>query len=242
MEPPENFEGDMRVPSSFAVYGVSSGFLFNYWSTLMILLIFLVLAVVAAILFKYFAQSNKEELTSILKELKIMLKWNLFLMLFCSNIDEIYLYSYLEFGATGKTNKMAVRSFGILLAIVMLVLSIGILGQTCFVIYKFHKMRKQVWNGSLSNKELESYKEKWQTHKVLFLAFKTNKLTTQGYMIIFLVRAILFIFIIAFGGSNPIAQTTLILLLNIAMLIFTAIKRPCIDLMNNIELIVYELI
>lgn len=74
----------------------------------------------------------------------MIVRWNLFIMIFCSSFDEIIVYSYFEFGFSGNYNNSIIKTFGIIIAILSIALMLKLYYDTVKIAYTFQKVKRQV--------------------------------------------------------------------------------------------------
>ena len=231
------------VPYVFAKNHVNSCFLVNFWEPLMMLLILVGFLVVILVLDWVVSQKknlNKKSLGyKIILRAKVMILNFLIVQLYGLYGDVVF-YAFIDFQTTQPTAGLNLLSlFSILfLATAMLFgffLHINLL--------KRYQNVKRHYGGNPETKQhLENWLNDHEGIQVIFGDFKDSSLGCQSFLFILTVRDLLFSLILATLFNHPLTECILILLMNVAMLVYLFIKRPFKEIMAQVQQVVLELI
>ena len=134
---------------------------------------------------------------------KIVVRWNLLLLIFCGNFDEVALYSSLEFKTLRINNFLTFLSFAFSLAFVGAALFV--IGQTVYIVYKYQKIKRSPADIEIKKEEMRRFAEKWEYYQVLFRGYKDDSMIKQAYMFFFVVRIAVYNLIVAYLIDHPLA-------------------------------------
>lgn len=88
----QNFEVG-ELPENFAKFNVNTNFIVNFWRPVLTLIILLGLSGIFKLFEIIFDKYHKGTGSYVAKRLKVLIKYNLILLIFCSNYDGIVLFS-----------------------------------------------------------------------------------------------------------------------------------------------------
>jgi len=227
----EDTSDSPHLSNNFGYYKLTSSFVSNCFQSLGILA-----AIVAGIGMVYlvlYLTSPSSKIHKICKTLMEILKWNLFLIMFCGMIGDIVFFSSFEFRKAQFDNAFSVVSF------------VSCLLMNCLSTYVFYKLIQVNLNLQRTRDKAGSMKvaeSKWQSCKVFFHSYKNKKFSQQAFMIFFLIRVLSFYLIIAYFSAYPFFQIIMISIISFLIVIYLIIVRPFKSVLNNINQIVFELI
>ena len=207
-----------KLPGKFDQYQFHSAFLVNYWQNMTSLAIILGVILVLSLL--SFTSKLFKKRIYILEKLKLIVKWNFFLMIFCTNFDGIVLGTSLELRTTHLNTPAAAISF--ISCLFFNALSIFILGLLVHIIRDLRRAQYKVSPIGLENKRLN----RWEEYQVFYAGSKEDSLIRHIFMFPYLLRLYLFNFTISYVFSYPLAQTIIITLLNLIILLYILVIKP----------------
>mmetsp|Transcript_20369 Transcript_20369/g.17667 ORF Transcript_20369/g.17667 Transcript_20369/m.17667 type:complete len:283 (+) Transcript_20369:344-1192(+) len=199
------------------------------------------LVIMAGERFAYYKSWKK--IYPILYQLKVITRSNIFIMLLCSSFDEIILYSHLEFHNQDNYGNSTVKAFGIILAIAGIFIMLYLMINGLMIVTNYQKIKKNVSSmieTKEGKKQLEEFSAKWENYTLFFRGYKDRSIKTQGYLLLYLTRLILFSMVITFLIDYSLVQISLILAMNIFMLVYNIAVRPTLSKNNITELCTYE--
>jgi len=82
-----------ELPENFSKYQLHSSFLVNFWRTITSLLIVLAFGFLFYLLEKLFYKLDKPRFEKVMEKFKNLMWFNLSLLIFCTNVDGIVLFS-----------------------------------------------------------------------------------------------------------------------------------------------------
>ena len=128
------------IPPNFSKYELHSRYVINYWSTFITLLILMGFAMsfsgIQVLMNKYKFTKHKD----LIATLTLIFRWNLFLLIFLSQMDEITLYSTLELSTLSISNFLEFLSF--ILSISCIAIALLVMYKMLYIAIKFIKIRK----------------------------------------------------------------------------------------------------
>ena len=221
---PSNVQSKFKYtnpPGKFSDYQFHSSFIVNYWQVMSSLSVVLVLIVVlTAVLF---LTKKKPKVHQLISRLTLIVKWNFFLMMFCTNFDGIVISTSLEFNTFSANSPQAIGSL-----IVCLVVNILAFSNFAFVFYIIRDLHKA---DQKQNLQLPSTtkKNRWREFQIYFKGSQTKSFSQRIFMLPYLMRFYVFYAIIGFLFDYPLLQTSFILILSSTFLLYMIIKKPFVS-------------
>jgi len=155
--------------------------------------------------FEYlFDKFNKKGPKYVFERLKIITKWNFCLLLFCSNYDEIALFSSLELRTIAI--RSAYSTVSTVICVVFLLLSTLVLIGNFLLIKSSRKVLTQVNCFTKAERFRKiAFNKKWESVQVLFKGFKDSSFIQQAFLFFFVLRLALFNYMVAYMFAYPLA-------------------------------------
>lgn len=227
------------VPYVFAKREVPATFLLNFWDDLMVVLI------VMGLLFTfwtfellYWNIDQKDAFYHILRTLR-MFTQNFFLTQLYSIFGDVVLFSILEYRVLNFDNGLAGGGFAV--SFIFWLILFGTLAYHVYLVIKYQRIRK----AAIQIKSLQTLDEFVRSKKsisVLFGEFKDQSILQQLVLFFFILRDLLFNFMLTMLFDHPIVQTSLFLFLNLLIIALLFFKRPFQSVFQAIQQYVYEAI
>ena len=214
----EQFE-KYSLPENFEEYELDSSFFLNYWGNLSSLLIVLAAIVLLSFITRY--TKRFQNLHLVLYRVKLIAKWDFFLMIFYSSCDGIAFFSSLQF-RTMHFHSIT-SSLSSLTCIIMVILTPIILFWTFYIIRDINKIKSQSIFPAAKKREAL---KKWEGYELLHKGYKRDSFLQQGFIFFFVLRTVTFNFIIGYLFEYPLAQAALITFLSTIMLLYLGVKKP----------------
>lgn len=214
------------IPENFSEYEVHSNFLVGFWRPITSLLILIMIG--------FFFQTleiaaNRRSSTSwryFFYRIRILVKWNLTIMILCINIDGVVLFSSLQYRTIHSDDLSNMIS--LVFSIFFCVLTIAMLLKTYRLVRKereiFLKLKET--GDARSIAQYRIFIEKTEGYHVLFKGFRPDSFMSQGYLLFFVLRIILFHLVIANLYKWPILQACLMVFIGIMMIIYVFFTQP----------------
>jgi len=215
------FPKSSSLPGKFGFYDLHSSFVVNYWST-MTSLIILLLLISALLTLHLITKKSRPTLNEVINRLKLIAKWNFFLMIFCANIDGIILPTSLEFRTLSIHSFPA--AFSSMLCIFMNIMLVLVF---CTMIRIFIDLRKDSRLIS-PEKNLET-RRKWREFQLFFAGSKDTSLICQIFLLPYLLRMCLFYIVVSYSFRYPMLQTTIMIFMGLGMLYYMIFKSPFVS-------------
>mmetsp|Transcript_29645 Transcript_29645/g.27095 ORF Transcript_29645/g.27095 Transcript_29645/m.27095 type:complete len:211 (+) Transcript_29645:1144-1776(+) len=201
--------------------------LFNFWKVIFTLFVIIGTALLLTV-FEYYLRKKNEggSAHNFFKGLKVIFRWNLFLLIFCTNIDGVVLFSSLELRSTNFNTATDIFSF--ILCLGFILLGIGVLGFTIYLVKNSQQRKGKVFffDNKKNRQAIIDYHNKYKAFHVLFMGFKDHNFLKQAFLLIFVLRIVIFNMIIGILTENPLTQAILITLLSFLMLLYLLTFRP----------------
>jgi len=224
-----------EVTENFKFYFIKSNFFANFWPSLFNLSA--ILMVTMLVIFATAKTKNNPKVHRILKSLRDVLKWNVFLITFCGTIGDIVLYTALEFQTVKFENVESVFSF---------ILCLGVNALAVIVVVKILDVNSAIRKSKERTRSEEEYKkmiaQDFNSYKALFDCYKDYSFYQQIFLFVFIMRLVIFNASIGYFYKYPLFQATTSLITNILMFVYLVIKRPMRKIITLIQQIILELI
>ena len=224
---------------AFMKFELPSSFLVNFWP--LILIIFgalggtILLALLEWIILK--ATADEKSLFYLgIQKLRVIAQ-NFFLMAFLSNCGEAIFYAILDFETVNGKESLPV--FSLTTAIIFLCLVAG--GAVLFLKFLIQQTNlREKFRGVKGKQQLREKLKSYQGIQILLFDFKMDSVGSQGFLLFFVMRDILYCILIALLPEYQIYQSVLILVLCITMLMYLISKRPFSSLINLVQQLFWE--
>jgi len=208
------------LPVIYLKHELHSSFLVNYWEDLVNLIIAVGLALMFLILEKIFRAVDMAVPEVICQTLRVLTKWNFVIMAFAINIDDIILFSALEF----KSIDSKTSGVSLALAIVFLSLLVGLIGQMIYLIV-------------IKKKKNIVVSEDFQ---VLFNGFRDNSVFCQLFFILYMLRIGVPMALAVLLEMTPVGNTILQVALSCVVISFLIVYKPFVKKVNHYQILIFE--
>jgi len=230
------------VPYVFSKHQVNSCFLINFWEPLIMLVLLILLLVIVLLAdwaISYWKKDKRSLQYRVITRVKVMILNFLIVQLYGLYGDVVF-FALIEFQNQRLTPGLNLLS----------VFAIVILGGAMLLGFFLHlnllKRYQNLKNNFGGNAETKQHFDNWiKDHagiQVIFGDFKDYSLIHQSFLLIMTIRDILFSLILSTLFNHPLVECILILLMNIAMLVYLLIRRPFREKIGQIQQVVLELI
>jgi len=249
---------EKQLPSVFEKNGLASNFVVNFWKDLTWLLTIFILGIIVGMLenvFRIFGQAN---LSCFFEKLRSLFKWNLLLILIAMSMDDIILYSLLQFRSLGEHGEGSSQFeekdslymiFSFLGCLVALSFGIAYMGFIVFLVWRSQLARNIHIQGSVDEtvanqkcfvQSLE-FDMDWRDYRILYKGYKSDCFSQQLFYFLYILRACWLPMIFAFClHSFPISQTTLQTILSGLLIFYLFRKKPLKNKINQWQVIIGE--
>ena len=218
---------DNRLPDVFEKYKINSNFVSNLWDSLMTLLIVLiVIGVLSA--FKFVVPEKRyPRISIVLSKVLGAMKWNVPIMMVCSSSGDIFFYASLQIRTSPLDSFSSIICFCVSLLMMMVVFVILAIGFK--ILWNF---KRQAAN--------PNWADEWKGYEILYEEYEEKSIWSLSYMILFIIRGIIFNFTLANLFNFPLLQCIIINVTNLMMLGYLLYLRPLKKLLNLVQLFVNE--
>lgn len=139
-----------------------------------------------------FAKLKKNFASYVFYRLRVLVNFNLTLLIFCSNFDTIVLFSTLQMRALDFTDPTNTAS--IFFSLAMIGAGVGLIILVIKLIKESRRLKAQLLkeNSKTAALKLQIFIKKWEGFQVLFMGFKEKSVWTHCFLLIFLSRMLVF--------------------------------------------------
>lgn len=136
--------------------------------------------------------------------LKILIRWNLVILVFCINYDGLVLFSSLQMKTTHFSDISSIISF--VIGFFFACIGLYLLYKAFIVIREDRTLMKKVEDMKNTSTKLryKIFLQKSESFHVLFMGFKKSKPHTHAFFLIFVVRIVLFHLVISYLYEHPL--------------------------------------
>jgi len=242
---PENIENkfpNYPLPAKFGKYDLVASFFVNYWQELFTIGMLLLVLAICILLAK--RAKDVKYIGTYSKKIRDILKWNLFLIIFCGNIDSVGVFTSLEFRTTQFNSFASV--FGTFICVFINLLVLYLMLMIPYIVYSLRRARRKVlpWGKKFGpadyNAKVDA--QRFALCGVLFMNFKEKSALKHSCMFFILFRVYLFNIIIGYFFEYPLTQAILITIMSALMLAYFCVMRPFKNPLELIKTLTYEVI
>jgi len=224
------------LPDVFEKYSLDSNFINNMWD-LMTSALLVILGIFVLLLLKKTIK-NHPKVNHILTRVLQSLRWNIPIAMISGGAGEIVFYASLQ---TRNTPLDSVISIISLLISPLMISWIIVILVICFKILRgFHLQKQKII--PIPSSETPDWLHKWKGYEILYEEIEEKWLFSLAYMVVYVIRAILFFAIIANLYDYPLAQSILINVINLFIFIYLLCYKSLKDMWNTIQLFINEIL
>jgi len=232
-----NWPDRFSLPAEvFEYYSMPSSFLANFGDDLILLGIILTFVIIAFLLEMLFASMNYPGPEKFFNRFRIMIQWNLPIMIIAQNTGDIFFFAILEFRTIDLTNK-AKPYLSLSLAVIMLILVIAIYTLGILLAQKYFKIKHE----SQMNDNYSDFLNKWEKYQVLFRGYESKNLFTQCFFLIYCFRWTFPMIMASSLYVFPLLQTISFFVITTSMLIYILWVKPIKKRIDWINLVLVEI-
>ena len=234
LDPPQGLQDhapELGVPPTFEKYDVSSDFLINFWEGIIVLLFMVALFGILRAL-EYSLKASKHRILSSIRKARFMSQ-NLLYSQFYGIFADIVMFSILNYRTQNLGEGLA--SLGFVLSALLLIITAIVIAFQFDLLVRYQHLK--------TNKgELEKFLQGNQGSFISFEDFKDTSLFRQSFVFLLVLRDFLFSMILTTLFEHPLAQTILILVLNLAVIALLLWSQPFKNRCGFLQQIYYELV
>ena len=239
-ELPQNLQenlADYSLPKNFDKYEIHSNFLWNTWGLLESLLIALALIIVALILSRKYKATFKPRI--ILEKFLQIMQWNIPLMMLSSSSTDIFFFGVLHLRSAHLNSFLSALSLFAALAMIFII--IWMISCVFRIVWALKKAKKNPSDEAILFQEYR-IKQTWKNYGLLFHSLSEKSLIRLIYVGVFILRGLIFSLVITCLYKFPLAQASLLLVLNSLMLIYFIFFRPLKRALHRVQVLVNEIL
>jgi len=230
---PHNYNNSFTkqtIPKIFEKSRLHSSFLVNFWQELISLSVLLGLAMILIMLEVSSKSYNCPLVQKLCQNFRYIFKWNLILVLFAINIDEVILYSALEFKTFHDDSVQSIISF--LLGLFMFL--------ACLAFFPFSLILSSKASHFNNLNNLQEFLEKNEGFQVLFRGYKNNSFINRRFFSFYLLRFILPMLFASYCDTVPLLQSIIYFTIGAFTLLIIICNKPFENRINYVQSICIE--
>ena len=215
--------------------GIHSSFFVNFWDEILLLTSILVIGILFKGIEKLAQRTSMPTLLAASRKMRVLLIFNVGLMLMTISIGDIILYAYIDY-TTFKTIQTP-EIINIVCSVMMMVISAAIFVVNVVVISKFQKLRR---SGNFDGVAQRNFHKTWEGASVLYRGLREDSYSRQLFHAIYTMRlAFSMMFAIALVDF-PMTASILQLCMNLGILGFIMLAKPIKKRINHNQLVLAE--
>ncbi len=223
--------------------GLHSSFLVNFWEDFTTILLGIFIAGIIWGLGKICDRMKWELAKSVFLRLLVIAKWNFVVMVIAISIDDILLFSVLEFKTFHNSGAAASSVFSLLFCLFFFIGIFAMMGAIYYLIKKQRKLRIRVVPIDQKLKTpSRAFYENWACVQVVFRGFTQRNIFTELFFVFYMLRIGIPILIAVIFEKFPLIITILELLISIGVLAFLIKLQPFRKRINHYQILLFEFI
>jgi len=230
---------NQTVPYMLEKYDVPSSFFVNFWPSFLVLIITTgIFLFLWSIIWALKRLKLRKDIITLFETIPVMVQNFLVTQLY-GIFGDIVFYSILEWRSIRLSQGLSSLSF--VTALIFFCVMFACFSFHIRFIRQYRKIQRR--NESLESKEdLIRFKNKYKGFQLIFRDFKDLTKAQQAFLLFLAIRDIIFSLIIVTLFEHPLAQTILILLLDIVMIVYLFVQRPFREFLDEIQQFFYEFV
>jgi len=226
-----------EIPTVFSRRGLHSSFLVNFWAEFMLFIVGGMVILIMILCEKIAKNKNNERALAVLAKLKTIIQWNLCIVAFAINLDNIILYSALDLMSSDFDSALAFSSLFVSLILVGL--------MAAFFIYTYVMVKRSGNNKiapmiSKTQSQL-SFISRYPESQVIYRGFRDNtSRMSKHFYLVYSVRAAFPVLMGCVLYKYPLPQMIAQVVASFFVLLFVVWKKPIKSKINNIQLTILE--
>jgi len=225
------------LPKVFEQRGLHSSFIVNFWSQIMSWLIVVTALFILIIFEKAFAFLGWASAKAYFKTLKLIIKWNLCLILVAISVGDIAFFSLIEWISLDPHLSTSFSS--ILLLFTLLFMMIIFIGAILYLVQYFDIVKRKVvlYNDT---SDYIRFLMKWKEFQILFRGFRGHSNLNQYFILLYMFRITFPMIFAVFLRSSPLAQTILQVIFSSVVMSYILTAVPVVRKINFLQLFIIE--
>jgi len=228
-----------EVPHIFEKNEFHASFLVNYFKKITTLCIVFGIGIFVSFLERLTPKIKNKYLKAIIERLGKFLRWNLIFMIIIESMDEVILFTSLEWKTNGFESFLECFSF--LICLVTFIGGISVVLAPIYILRKMNKAKMLAHSHQDYNHYLD-FLEKWRGYQVLWKEFRDDTLSRQAFLSAFLGRTVLVYIVACWLYHHPLVQTILYTLISGLLISYLCYVQPFKKRINFLQALTYEIV
>jgi len=224
---------ERHVPYVFEKYQVSSSFLINFWENLGIIIFAAFLWIVFKSIECFKSPKPNHRLATITRKARVMIQ-NFLIAALYGVYGDLILFSIIEYRTLVFGWNLSLLSF--LISILLLGVMFASFYYQIKILLKYQRIKKS------DSVALDAFKKNYEGSQVFFKDFKDYSFSPQLFLFFLIGRDSIFSLLLATMFEYPLAQTTIMTILDCLMIVYLFVKRPFESKFDFIQQLFFEFI
>jgi len=244
-DPPSSLDNEniyKEPPEVFEKYGVDPSFLLNYWQTFTFLLIIFGCSLIIMGAEVTIKDRNKLKCLHKYIHKARMTLMNTSLIIFYNSFGDILFYSLIEYRSSKP--HFNVSKISLIISILLFLLNSGIFFSHYKVLRTLqrNKRRRVIDISQEQSSGTPNNNNSNETLELFYGDYKDDSFLKQGYLLFFIIRDLVFSFILPLLFEHALAETIMITLINLTMIIYLLAQRPFKNKLDFLQQVMGELL
>jgi len=184
-------------------------------------------------------KSQSEKAKEHSKTLRIIAQNLLFTYIYADAAD-VFLFSVLDFKTNNGSSKLNI--INLVVSVMFIAITLAVIILHFIILRKYHRIRKNAYNEKEKEDASEEFKIKYRSISVLWQDFKEKSIFTHSFLLIAVVRDVIFSLVLALLYEYPLIQAVIIVTLSTIVMAHLVVFRPFEELKEAIQAYLCEII
>ena len=230
-----------ELPYMFQSTNSASSYLINFWQSMPTLSILIPFGILVCFIEFLARKTNYKKLVVIIERIRVIARWNFFLILLFNCFDDMTLFLTFELRNLHLSFLFPAISFLVCMAIT----AIGLYCLFVTFLISYQLTREEVKTSESNphyNQERLKINKRWESYQVLYSGFKDSSFVKQACLLFQTLRIIVYYIIVAYLYDHAIIQSFLLMGIGILMLIYIIREKPFKDNFNLYVTLLFEIV
>ena len=201
----------------------------------------LIIIIILGLIEKVFQVIYLTSFHDFVHKISLIFRWNVFLLTIVYYLDDIILYSVLEFSTLSQGSKANLTFVGFCLGIIFLAIGLGAL----FGAYLLVRMARVARFDSAKEKSAIVYAEfvrSWQGCQILFRGVNFSGTYKRNFYLLYAVRMAFPTILTVFLSKLPLVNCTVQTIINVLIILYVAYMKPLKKKVNQVQILLFEVL
>ena len=228
------------LPEVFNKWDIKPSFFMNFWAEALFFAIFTGILITLIVLIYNKSKHETAKYSYTVPKKLIKINQNVLMIFLYNSFGDIVFFATLQFYSNNFISRWSILSFSI--AIFFIAIMLLILRRHIKYLIENNNLRKQGAILQHNTEENQDLYQKYSFFYAIYKDFKDRYLSQHMFLFFFVMRDIIFSIVIALLYKYPLVQVLIIMVLNIAILLYTFIYRPFKRFVDFFQQLISELV